>query len=126
MALVDPFTITAAAPTPQLVMAVTRGGANGGYGSERTDTGGNGYTLTINHSKPKGGGSKHYIQLTKVLDAVDPYSGLTRKQTASVSMAITRPGFGFTDADIVALAKALTDIRDDTEVTTLRLIQFQS
>jgi hypothetical protein len=64
--------------------------------------------------------------MTQVVNAVDPYSGLTRKQTASVSFTIVRPSFGFTDAAMVALAKALTDFRDDSEVTTARLLQFQS
>jgi hypothetical protein len=45
---------------------------------------------------------------------------------ASASLTISRPGFGFTDAAIIALAKALTDYRDDSEVTTAKLIQFQS
>jgi hypothetical protein len=41
-------------------------------------------------------------------------------------LTITRPSFGFTDAAMVALAKALTDFRDDSEVTTAKLLQFQS
>lgn len=121
--LVDPVTVAAAAPTPSLVFAVAK---SDGYGSERVDTGGNGYTLITNHSKPKGGGDKHYVQMTQTLNATDPYTGLTKKQTASVSITITRPAFGFTDAAMVALCKALTDYRDDSEVTTLRLLQFQS
>lgn len=121
--LVDPVTVAAAAPTPALVLAIVK---SDGYGSERVDTGGYGYSTIINHSKNKGGGSRHYVQMTKSVDAVDPYSGLTKKQVASVSLTINRPGFGFTDADIIALAKALTDFRDDSEVTTARLIQFQS
>lgn len=121
--LVDPVTVAAAAPTPALVLAVVR---SDGYGSERVDTGGNGYTVTINHSKLKGGNVKHYVQMTKVLNATNPYTGLTQKQTASVSMTIVRPPFGFDDNAMIALAKALTDFRDDSEVTTARLIQFQS
>jgi len=121
--LPDPVTIAAASPTPSLVFVTIK---QDGYGSERVDTGGNGYSVIINHSKNKGGGSRHYVQMTQVVDAVDPYSGLTRKQSASVSFSITRPSFGFTDAAIVALAKALTDFRDDSEVTTAKLIQFQS
>lgn len=123
--LADPVTIAAASPTPALVLSVTK---SDGYGTERVDTGANGYTVVTQHSKNKNGaGSRHYIQMTKTVSAVDPYSpGLTKKQVASVSFTISRPGFGFTDADIVALAKALTDYRDDSEVTTARLIQFQS
>lgn len=121
--LADPVTVAAAAPTPSLVFAVVK---SDGYGTERVDTGGNGYTVITNHSKPKGGGDKHYVQMTQTLNATDPYTGLVKKQTASVSMTIVRPAFGWTDAAIVALAKALTDYRDDSEVTTLRLVQFQS
>lgn len=121
--LPDPVTITAAAPTPALVFTIVR---QDGYGSERVDTGGNGYTVIINHSRPKGGGDKHYVQMTQTVNATDPYSGLVKKQVASVSLTISRPTFGFTDAAMVALAKALTDFRDDSEVTTAKLLQFQS
>lgn len=121
--LPDPVTIAAASPTPALVFTLVK---QDGYGSERVDTGGNGYTVVINHARPKGGGDKHYVQMTKTVNATDPYSGLTRKQVASVSLTISRPSFGFTDADMIALAKALTDFRDDSEVTTAKLLQFQS
>lgn len=121
--LPDPVTITAASPTPQLVLAIIKSDA---YGSERVDTGGNGYTVITNHTRPKGGGDRHYVQIVQTLNAVDPYSGLTRKKTASCSLTISRPDFGFSDAAMVALSKALTDYRDDTEVTTTKLLQFQS
>jgi hypothetical protein len=121
--LVDPVTIAAASPTPALVFAVVK---SDGYGSERVDTGGNGYTIITNHSRPKGGGDKHYVQLTQTLNATNPYTGLVQKMTASASMTIVRPAFGFTDAAMIALWKALTDYRDDSEVTSARLLQFQS
>lgn len=120
--LADPVTVAAASPTPSLVLAIVRSDS---YGSERVDTGGNGYSTIINHTKTKNG-NRHYVQLLLSKDATDPYSGLTRKQTASVSFTISRPSFGFSDADMIALAKALTDFRDDSEVTTARLLQFQS
>lgn len=120
--LVDPVTITAAAPTPALVLAIVK---SDGYGSERVDTGGNGYVVITNHSQSKQG-DRHYIKMTKSVNAVSPFNGLTQKKVASVSLSITRPEFGFTDADMVALCKALTDYRDDSEVTTARLLQFQS
>jgi hypothetical protein len=121
--LPDPVTIAAAAPTPALVFTIVK---QDGYGSERVDTGGNGYSVIINHQRLKGGGDKHYVQMTQTVNATDPYSGLVKKQTASVSLTITRPSFGFTDAAMVALTKALTDFRDDSEVTTAKLLQFQS
>jgi hypothetical protein len=121
--LVDPVSIAAASPTPALVFAITK---SDGYGSERIDTGANGYTVITNHSRPKGGGDRHYIQMTQTVNATDPYSGQVKKQVASVSLTISRPAFGFTDAMMIALAKAITDYRDDSEVTTARLLQFQS
>jgi hypothetical protein len=121
--LADPVTVAAASPTPSLVLAIVK---SDGYGTERVDTGGNGYTVITNHAKNKDGGSRHYVQIVQRVNAVDPYSGLTKPKTASVSMTIQRPSFGFTDAAIIALAKALTDYRDDSEVTTARLIQFQA
>lgn len=121
--LIDPVTVAAAAPTPSLVFTIVK---NDGYGSERVDSGGNGYTVITNHQRQKGGGDRHYIQMLRTVTAVDPFSGASRKQTASVSLTISRPSFGFTDADMIALAKALTDYRDDSEVTTARLLQFQS
>lgn len=120
--LIDPVTVAAAAPTPQLKLAVVR---SDGYGSERNDTGGNGYSTVINHSKSKTG-DRHYVQLLLTKDATNPYTGLPQKQVASCSLTIHRPSFGFSDADMVALAKALTDFRDNSDVTTLRLLQFQS
>jgi hypothetical protein len=121
--LPDPVTVAAAAPTPALVFGIVK---QDGYGSERRDSGGNGYTVITNHGVQKGGGDKHYLQMTQVVTAADPVTGLMRKQTASVSMTIVRPSFGFTDAQMIALAKALTDYRDDSEVTTAKLLQFQS
>ncbi len=121
--LVDPVTVAASSPTPSLVFAITK---NDGYGTERVDTGGNGYTMVTNHSYQKGGGDKHYLQVRQVVTAADPYTAVNRKQTASVSMTIVRPSFGFTDAQMVALAKALMDYLTDSEVTTARILQFQS
>lgn len=120
--LIDPVTVAAASPTPQLKFAIIRSDA---YGSERTDIGGNGYSAIINHQKTKNG-NRHYVQIICRKNATDPYSGLTRPVMASCSLTIARPSFGFTDADMVALAKALTDFRDNADVTTARLLQFQS
>lgn len=120
--LVDPVTIAANAPTPSLVLALTR---SDGYGSERIDTGGNGYYLTINHTPGKNS-NRHYVKLTQKQDAVNPYSGLTVPQEATVSLSVSAPTFGFTDADLIALVQALIDTILDTEVTTARLLQNQS
>lgn len=120
--LVDPVTIAAASPTPGLSLAVTK---SDGYGSERVDVLGGGYSVITQHSK-SAKGNRHYVQIVQTVNATDPYSGLVKPQVATCSFTIQRPPFGFTDAAIVALAKALTDYRDDSEVTTARLIQFQS
>lgn len=120
--LADPVSIAAASPTPALTLAVI---SSDGYGSERVDTGGAGYTVLINHSKNKSGNT-HYVQMILTKDVTDPYSGLVRPQKATVSLTIRRPVSGFSDADMIALCKALTDFRDDSEVTTARLLQFQS
>jgi len=120
--LADPVTVAAASPTPELKMSII---SISGSGAQRVDTNGGGYTLVTQHTQNTKG-RRHYLQLTQQVDAVDPYTGLTRRVTASASMTINRPMIGFTDAAIVALAKALTDYRDDSEVTTARLIQGQS
>jgi hypothetical protein len=121
--LPDPVTVTAAAPTPQLVFSIVR---SDNYGSERVDTGGNGYSIITNHTRPKGGGDRHYVQIVQTVTAADPYTGLNRKKVATCSITINRPDFGFTDAAMVALFKALTDYVFDSEVTTAKLLQFQS
>lgn len=122
MALPDPITVAASAPTPALVLATVR---FDGYGSERVDTGGNGYTTVINHTPGKAN-NRHYVKLTKRVNAVNPYSGLTQAKEASVSLSITRPDFGFTDTDMVALVTALRDFVFDSEVTPAKLLQNQS
>lgn len=120
--LVDPVTVAAAAPIPQLVLAVVK---SDGYGSERVDTGGNGFSTIISHTPGKNG-NRHYVKLTWTKDATNPYSGLVQKQSVSVSLSIARPSFGFSDVDCVDIVEALRDFIFDTEVTPARLIQMQS
>lgn len=122
MALPDPFTIAAAAPTPSLVFARIR---MDGYGAEYVDTGANGYTVVINHT-PSKKGNRHYVKLTQVKNATNPYSGLTQSMTASVSLSVSRPEHGYTDADMAALVAALIDVIEDSEVTATKLLQNQS
>lgn len=122
MALSDPITVAASSPNPELKFATVR---FDNYGSERVDTNGGGYTIVINHTKGKNG-NRHYIQLLLTKDVTNPYSGATVKQTASCSLSISRPLFGFSDTDMVAVVKALTDTVADSEVTPAKLIQFQS
>jgi hypothetical protein len=120
--LADPVDVAAASPTPALSFKIVK---QDGYGSERRDATA-GYTVITNHQTLKGGGDKHYLQMLKVVVAPDPVTGVNKKYTASCSLTIVRPVTGFTDADVVALCKALTDYRDDSQVTTARLIGFES
>jgi hypothetical protein len=120
--LADPVTVTAASPTPELTLAIIK---QDGYGSERKD-GPNGYTVVTNHQYLKGGGDKHYVQMTSSLIAVDPISGASSKQVASVSLTIVRPKIGFNDTAMVALTTALHDYVFDSQVTPAKLLQFQS
>jgi hypothetical protein len=120
--LADPFTIAAAAPIPALTFSVVR---SDGYGTERVDTGGAGFGTVINHSQGKNG-DRHYVKVTWTKDATNPYTGLVSKQSASVSLAISRPSFGFSDTEMVDLVEVMRDVIFDTEVTPLRLLQMQS
>jgi len=120
--LPDPVTVAARAPTPSLVFTMIK---QDGYGSERVDAGGNGYAMTINHSKGKNG-NRHYVQIKQTKNVTNPYSLLVQAADASCSFSISRPAIGFTDADIVALVSALVDFLQDSEVTPAKLIQFQS
>jgi hypothetical protein len=120
--LVDPVTVAAATPIPSLVLAVVRAD---GYGTERVDTGGAGFGVVTQHTPGKNG-NRHYVKMTWTKDATNPYTGLVQKQTASVSLSISRPSNGFTDADTVDLVEALRDYLFDSEVTPLRIVQMQS
>lgn len=120
--LVDPITVAASSPTPALNFYIIR---SDGYGSERKHDGTDKYYLTFNHSTAKNG-DRHYMQIKLVVDAVSPYTGLTSQQTASVSLAVSVPPFGFTPAALVALVKALTDTLADTDVTATKFLNFQS
>lgn len=122
MALPDPITIAANAPTPSLVFAKTK---FDGYGSEMIDTGGNGYSTLIQH-QPGKASSRHYVRLNKKVNAVNPITGLTQAKEASVSISFTQPDFGFTNADMSALVQALIDFVNDSEVTTAKLLLNQS
>jgi hypothetical protein len=118
--LPDPVTIAANSPNPQLVFALVN---QDGYGSERRDTNGGGYTLKINHGKLKDG-ERHYMQILRT-KAVTDLNGLVRDKTASVSLSMSVPS-GFTAAEAINLVTAMTDTLADSEVTATKLIQWQS
>lgn len=119
--LPDPFTIAAAAPTPELVFSVVK---SDGYGSERRTPTGE-YALVMTHENSKSN-ERHYLKLTQVKDATNPYSGGVSKQTANVSISASIPPFGWSAAEKAALVKAAIDTLLDSEVTIAKWIQFQS
>lgn len=121
--LPDPVTVAANSPTPALVLAVIR---SDGYGTERKDRGGNGYTVVTNHSPPGKSGTRHYVKITQVKDATNPYTSALQSISASVSLSISAPAWGFANADLVALYKALKDYIDDSEVTPTNIINGES
>jgi len=117
----DPIAIAANAPNPALNLSIIR---SDGYGSERRDSGGL-YSTIINHSTGKNG-DRHYIKLSKTVDATNPYNSLVSPQSASISISVSRPPFGFTADEIVDLWTALTDIIGDSQVGFDGLVNFQS
>jgi len=119
--LIDPIPVAASAPNPAYSWAITKMDS---YGTVRRDTS-TGNLLTINHSTNKNG-DRHYVKLTSSVDAVNPYTSLTQRQTATVSLSIAVPPFGFTETAMVNLIKALLDTIADSDVTTTKLLQFQS
>lgn len=119
--LADPLVVAASAPNPAYSFAAIK---IDGYGSERRDTA-TGLNLIINHEKGKSG-DRHYVKISSVKDAVNPYTGLTQKQTATVSLSVTVPPYGFTETDMINLIKSLLDTVADSDFTTTRLLQFQS
>lgn len=120
--LVDPISVTAASPTPALTFSVI---AYTGTGSTRKDVA-NGYTLDISHTQNPKSGERHYMKISQSLSAVNPLTGGTSVQTASVSISASIPSFGWTAATKAALVKALLDTLSDTEVTVDKFIGFQS
>lgn len=121
--LPDPISIAANAPTPALVFATVK---SDGYGSERRDAAGI-YALVITHEDGKGRTpNRHYVKISETKDAVNPYTGGTSKQTATVSLSVSRPAFGWTTANVVDLIEALFDTVNDAEFTPTKLVTFQS
>lgn len=119
--LTDPIAVAANAPTPALSFVVIR---SDGYGSERREVAG-AYGLIINHSTNKSG-DRHYVKVTKTVDAVNPYSGLTSPQSASVSVSIAKPAYGFDATAMEALYTALLDTIASGDAGVDRIIGFES
>jgi len=118
---VDPITVAAAAPTPALNFALIQ---FDGMKSVRSDAT-NDYSLTTEHTPTKSG-KRHYMQIKKRLLVVDPVSGGSSYQEASVSVTIFVPKYGFDSTAMAALYKALTDTIADADVTVTKFLQDQS
>lgn len=119
--LIDPIPVAASAPNPAYSWLRVR---SDGYGAEYLDVG-TGNKLKITHETTKAG-ARHYLQLVQTKDATDPYSGTTKKQVASVSVSLSIPSFGWTEAEAAALYKALVDTIADADVTINKILQNQS
>lgn len=119
--LTDPIAVDASAPNPALSFVMIR---QDGLGSERRDPAGL-YALVINHSTSKGG-DRHYVKLTKTVDATNPYNDLVTPQSASVSISISKPAFGFDSAALAALYKAIVDTIASDDAGIDRVIGFES
>lgn len=120
--LIDPITVAAASPTPALTFAVVSYDATG---STRRDVT-NGYLLKFSHSQNAKSGERHYMQIQQLKTAVDPITGGNASLTASVSLSVSFPTFGWTAAEKDALIKALTDTLADGDVTATKFNGFQS
>lgn len=107
MSITDPLVITAASPTPALSLAVID--RSKPYQADRSDPGGE-YSSTISHTLAKNGAKRHYIKVNDRKVATSPTTGLDSVQTASVSVAISVPPFGFTVAQISALYELMDDV----------------
>jgi hypothetical protein len=119
--LADPIAVTADSPNPALNFAVIR---SDGYGAERRDSGGT-YGLIINHSTSKNG-DRHYVKVTQTIDATNPYTTLVSPQSASVSVSLSKPAFGFTDADMANLYKLIVDTIASSDAGIDNIVAFQS
>lgn len=122
MALADPISVAASAPTPALTFSVVK---RDGFGAERWDVA-NGYQLMFNHSVSPGTGERHYMKLSQTLNATSPYTGVVSKQTAVVSISAAFPPFGWDASTKAALLKALLDTLADAEVTNAKFLAFES
>jgi hypothetical protein len=121
--LIDPITVAANSPTPALSFAVV---AYTGEGSERKDVT-NSYGLKFSHSTSPKTGERHYMQLTQTLTAVNPLTGGNSVQTASVSLSVSIPSFGWTTAAAkAAVVQALLDTLNDGDVTIAKFLGYQS
>jgi hypothetical protein len=120
--LVDPIGVSANSPTPALSFAVV---SYDGTGSVRKDVT-NGYELSFSHSSNAKTGERHYMQLKQNIVGVDPITGGNASLTASVSLSVSIPTFGWTATTKAALVQALLDTLGDSDVTIAKFLAYQS
>lgn len=125
MSLADPLNVaTIGSYTTPAFGVISRDGV----GSVRVDPT-SGTILKITHSDPSVASqkpSRHYVQLTESKDVADPYTGLTKRLTASVSISVSIPALGWTAAQQSGLLDLLTGTLADSEFTSAKLIAYQS
>lgn len=107
MSITDPLSIAAAAPTPALSLAVVD--RSKPYQADRQDAGGV-YASTISHTLARNGAKRHYIKVSNTKVATSPITALDSIQVATVSVSISVPPFGFTDAETTALYELVDDV----------------
>lgn len=117
----DPIAVASTVYHPALNFDLIR---TDGYGSERRDAAGL-YGLVINHSTGKNG-DRHYVKITKTINATNPYNALVTPQSASVSISFSKPAFGFTNEDLSNLYVALINTIDDADAGIPKIINFES
>jgi hypothetical protein len=120
--LVDPITVAANSPTPALTFAVVD---FDGMGSTRKDVTNN-YDLDFSHSQSPKTGERHYLKITQRLVGTDPITGGNANLTATVSLAVSIPAFGWTASTKAALVQALLDTLGDSDVTIAKFLSYQS
>jgi hypothetical protein len=97
-----------------------------GMGASRRDVVNN-YTLDFSHSQNANTGERHYMQIKQTVTAANPLgSGGNELVTASVSLSVSIPAFGWTAAQKKALVTALLDTLNDSDVTIDKFLQFNS
>lgn len=107
MAITDPLAIVAASPTPALSFAVVD--SSKPYTAIRRDAGGE-YQLTITHTPQKNGSVRHYVNISRTVNATSPITGGNSLQTMTVSTAFSVPAFGFDNTAKAAMYELMDDV----------------
>jgi hypothetical protein len=118
----DPVTIAASGTNPALTLAMRK---TDGYGSERFDRTSGAYVVVFNHTPPGKNGDRHYMNVKWTKDVTLP-SGIVQPLSASASVSIAAPPYGFSAADKASLIQMAFDILVDSEVTVLRFVGGES